>query len=152
MGLRNYVLDVLIGRYLSFRGRLSRIAFWRIWLAVQLFGAASWGLGLFATMSMGKVGAVILVPSLLLYAVALASCIVRRLHDRSRSGWWLVPFFGGPVLAQFVAASLLHATNAGAVLAGAALTLAIFGVNIWVLVEIGFRSGARTENAFGAPA
>jgi uncharacterized membrane protein YhaH (DUF805 family) len=135
-------------RYLTFQGRLSRIAFWRTWLAVQVFGALVLVLGLFVSAATGKAGALILVPGLALFAIAFASCLVRRLHDRGKTGWWLVPYFGGPLLAQ----GLARSAGAGAGLLVLLLALAAFGVNIWMLVEIGFRRGAPAANEFGAPA
>ena len=98
-------------KHFEFRGRLSRIAFWRIWLGLQLFVAIAWGLGLYASITGGKLGLLILAPTLVAYVVALASCLVRRLHDRSRSGWWLVPFFGGPILVQAILAQ--HVSSPG---------------------------------------
>lgn len=139
-------------RYVHFRGRLSRLAFWRTWFAAQLFAGAAWVLGLFVTLGLGKLGALVLAPALAAYALVVCSCLVRRLHDRGRSGWWLVPFFAGPVLLNAAAMHLLSSASAALVWTGVALSLATFGANIWVFAEVGLRRGTPGENAYGAPA
>jgi uncharacterized membrane protein YhaH (DUF805 family) len=69
---------------------------------------------------------------------------IRRLHDRNKSGWWMIPFVGAAGLyGQF-----------GDRLAGswAALVvgLAVFIAFIWGMVEMDFLKGTNGPNRFGA--
>lgn len=138
-------------RFFAFRGRLSRLEFWRTWFATQVFVCAAWVLGLFVTLRFGRLGALVLAPAFAVYAVALSSCVVRRLHDRGRSGWWLVPFFVGPILLNAAAMQLLSSTALALAWTGVALSLTALGANIWLFVEVGVR-GTRSANAYGATA
>lgn len=68
---------------------------------------------------------------------------VKRLHDRDRSGWWLVLFFGVPLLYGRFADDL------GDSYALAALGLAAIVLYIWGLVELLFLKGTHESNRFG---
>ncbi len=111
-------------------------------LLLQIFGATGWAVGIFAVLCLGRIGALILAPAITVYAVALSSFLVRRLHDRGRSGWWLIPFLGVPLVAQGVAAQLLQSHSSVASWSALALTLLALCGNIWVFVEIGLRKAA----------
>jgi uncharacterized membrane protein YhaH (DUF805 family) len=66
----------------------------------------------------------------------------KRLHDRDRSGWWIVLFYFAP--------ALLNMT--GNALGGmSALTLGLGGVAIWVwgFVELGCLKGSDGPNRYG---
>jgi len=68
---------------------------------------------------------------------------VKRLHDRDRSGWWILVFYFGPG----VLAGLETSTEAD--FASLVLGLAAFVVSIWGLVELGFLRGTSGPNRFG---
>lgn len=118
----NYYLDAL-KKYATFRGRTGRKSFW--WftiisfiLGVILFmidikmgnvigmshasmyeGTATFGGGMRPQIGLlsGLYGLIIFIPSL--------SILIRRLHDISRSGWWIlvgvIPFIGQLILFLF---------------------------------------------------
>jgi uncharacterized membrane protein YhaH (DUF805 family) len=68
---------------------------------------------------------------------------VKRLHDRDRSGWWILLFY--------VAPSVLGGagnTTDGA-LASGILGLAALVFSLWGLVELGFLRGTVGPNRFG---
>ena len=131
-----------IDDFLAFDGRLSRLAFWRCWLSVQVFGVLGWTLSIVATIEGGALGALFLVPTIMLYAIALASCLVRRLHDRGRSGWQLIPIVGGPLAARVAAEPLLHSATPILACIGAGLAFATVVANLWAMSEIGIQDGA----------
>lgn len=137
--------------FLDFEGRLSRLGFWRAWLAVQVFGVTGWAVSIAATIAGGPLGALVLAPTVVFYGVALAGCLVRRLHDRGRSGWRLIPLLGGPALARVAAASLLGSHSSLLAALGGALSFLALAANLWALIEIGMQEGAPAANAFGAP-
>lgn len=79
----------------------------------------------------------------LVFAWFYAAVSIRRLHDRDRSGWWMVPF---------IAATGLY-TQFGARLGGSwaavAVGIAVYIVFIWGLVEMYFLKGTNGPNRFG---
>jgi uncharacterized membrane protein YhaH (DUF805 family) len=69
---------------------------------------------------------------------------IKRLHDRDKSGWWMVPFFAMPGLYdQF--ADRLPDSYAALPLAIAALVLCL-----WGFIEMYCLKGSRKTNRFGA--
>jgi uncharacterized membrane protein YhaH (DUF805 family) len=69
---------------------------------------------------------------------------VKRLHDRDRSGWWMIPFFVMPGLySQF-------GHRLGDSIAASLLELTMFGVNFWGLIELFILRGTHGDNRFGA--
>jgi uncharacterized membrane protein YhaH (DUF805 family) len=72
-----------------------------------------------------------------------AATTVKRLHDRNKSGWWIVPFFIAPGLLNRLWDWLDEPTAALVVSAIA------FGLTVWCMVEMLFRRGSRGPNRFG---
>ena len=70
---------------------------------------------------------------------------VKRLHDRDKSGWWIVPFFVLPGLYKQLAEWLPD--NFYFVML---LALIVFVFCIWGFVEMYFLKGSRKTNRFGA--
>jgi uncharacterized membrane protein YhaH (DUF805 family) len=120
----------------SYQGRINRAKYW---LAALVY--------LIATMVI--VGCAFIIPLVgMVVAVAgyiaiLASSImigIKRLHDRDKSGWWLVVFIGGPVLLGGF--GLLVDDNWLVSLLNAAIT-------IWMIVELGCLRGTAGPNQYG---
>jgi uncharacterized membrane protein YhaH (DUF805 family) len=87
--------------------------------------------------------AVKLVSTTLLMWVYFAISI-KRLHDRDKSGWWMVPFFAVPGLYnQFI--DRLPDSHADLPLAIAASALCL-----WGFIEMYCLKGSRKTNRFGA--
>jgi uncharacterized membrane protein YhaH (DUF805 family) len=86
-------------------------------------------------------------------AVAVVLCFVlgwmvvavgaKRLHDRGKSGWWLVVFVIAPLVFIELAATRTGETL-GALFAAAALAL-----HVWSFYELGCRRGERGGNRYG---
>ena len=137
-------------RVFSISGRVSRLGFWRFQVAQVLAGAVIWCLTMFATMAGGWLG---LAPLLLIVPV-LASAVyvgIRRLHDRDRSGWWILPFGGGPYLLLGAAHLLADPLSLAGALLAIPLSLGGLALAVWAWIEIGFRRGTRGANRFGPP-
>jgi len=87
-----------------------------------------------------QAGAKAIVMALFLW-VCLATSI-KRLHDRDRSGWWIVPFSAVPIFNE--RPDWLELSYAELPLGLAALALCI-----WGFVEMYFLKGSRKTNRFG---
>jgi uncharacterized membrane protein YhaH (DUF805 family) len=68
---------------------------------------------------------------------------VKRLHDRDKSGWWVLLF----LLAPSVLGSIANTSEQP--LVGFVLGLASFVISIWALVELGFLRGTVGPNRYG---
>ncbi len=73
----------------------------------------------------------------------LTAATVKRLHDRNRSGWWMIPFFVVPPL--FDRFDDLLGDSWAVFLLG----LAFKGLWLWGLIEMLFLSGTCGPNRFG---
>jgi len=133
----------------SFQGRASRLTYWRVGLATSAVLAVLWIVTIFVAMGAGSIAAIPLLLFLPVLVVNLAVS-VRRLHDRNKSAWWLLFFWAGPLLLLGFTQWLVDQTGEG----GSAAMIAILGalaLQLWALVEIGFRRGSPGENRFGPP-
>jgi uncharacterized membrane protein YhaH (DUF805 family) len=68
---------------------------------------------------------------------------IKRLHDRDKSGWWILLFY----LAPSVLGSIANTSEQAVV--SFVLGLASFGISIWGLVELGFLRGTVGPNPYG---
>jgi uncharacterized membrane protein YhaH (DUF805 family) len=138
----------------SFRGRINRAKYW---LALLVFLVADivlelvgWALGDGVTFQLLS-----FVVNLAVFIATIAVCI-KRLHDRDRSVWWLLLFYGGPgvviIIGLFIfwaAADAVAMTAAWASLGLRLCLLGGFALVIWGFVEIGCRRGTAGYNRFG---
>lgn len=69
---------------------------------------------------------------------------IKRLHDRDKSGWWMVPFFVLPGLHSQFADRLPDSP------ADLPLALAAAALGLWGFVEMYCLKGSRKTNRFGA--
>jgi uncharacterized membrane protein YhaH (DUF805 family) len=68
---------------------------------------------------------------------------IKRLHDRDRSGWWMLPFFVIPGLYRHFEDRLGDSTAVGL------LGLAVYVFYLWGFIEIYLRKGTKGTNRFG---
>jgi uncharacterized membrane protein YhaH (DUF805 family) len=92
-------------------------------------------------------------PLWLITAIPTLAVGVKRLHDRNRSGWWIILFVYVPWALSIIQLTLLPKIVQGANLDPAlALTLSglvVFGIEIWAFVELYCLRGTVGENRFG---
>jgi len=92
---------------------------------------------------MGSIAYVAIVGAaylLLIYtSIAVA---VKRLHDRDKSAWWLLVFYGAPLAVTAVAMALR--------LDEMISTIATMLIMIWAFVEFGCLRGTAGPNKYGA--
>lgn len=89
-------------------------------------------------------------PSLLIKVIGMSlflwvyfATAIKRLHDRDKSGWWMVPFFILPGLYDQFADRL---PDSHFVIVPALIS---FGLYLWGFVEMFFLKGSRNTNRFG---
>ncbi len=150
----------------SFKGRVQRLYWWIANIAVAVVTGAmgsaidavaqSYGMGAMDPDTnkfepTGLLGILLSVVGLLNLWITY-ELTAKRLHDRDRSGWWLV----APTLVLIVAIVLGVVTlmqpegqrepwNSAAVLA----TFATVAVIAWLFLEIGFLRGTQGANRYG---
>jgi uncharacterized membrane protein YhaH (DUF805 family) len=141
----------------SFNGRINRGKYWLVVLVYMVawivFGAVvlSWLGGVntdnLFSLAGGALGfwAVALVLGIAGTWSALATG-VKRLHDRDKSGWWMLLFWFGP--------SILGGANTtmpqeGMGSGGMLLSLAGFAIGVWAFVELGCLRGTMGPNQYG---
>jgi uncharacterized membrane protein YhaH (DUF805 family) len=129
--------------FFSFRGRVGRQEYWLAVILgwVVLFAAAV------LMADMGSFGPWVAGLLYLLVLWAMLAMLVRRIHDRGRSGWWLLPMAGPVVVLNALAGATSAADeHVSLVLQGLALPF-----SLWILVDLGCLPGTRGPNRFGAP-
>ncbi len=128
-------------------GRTSRIGFWR-WQAVETLCA---GAVLFATVLVVDANGPGLIPFLLM-APLLAGAVliaIRRMHDRNRSGWWVLMFSAIPYSLAGAGTALLETRTSVAALIAVVPMLGALGFGVWSWLEFGLLRGTRGPNRFG---
>jgi uncharacterized membrane protein YhaH (DUF805 family) len=138
----------------SFRGRINR---GKYWLAVLIYmlvwtafitGCLIWlgGMNTDDPFSFAGAGLLIWLMGFILLVAGIWSGLavgIKRLHDRDKSGWWILLFWLGP--------GILSGSNAFMpdVGGGFILSLAAAAVAIWGFVELGCLPGTPGPNRYG---
>jgi uncharacterized membrane protein YhaH (DUF805 family) len=87
---------------------------------------------------------IVTIPMTFVFGWSYAAASIKRLHDRNKSGWWVVPFIVATgVYDQF-------ADRLGGSYAAAVLGFAVFILFIWGLVEMYWVKGTNGPNRFGS--
>jgi uncharacterized membrane protein YhaH (DUF805 family) len=68
---------------------------------------------------------------------------IKRLHDRDKSGWWLLVFYLVPAILSGIS-EVLSRNGIGILFA-----LVSFGISIWAFVELGCLRGTIGPNRYG---
>jgi uncharacterized membrane protein YhaH (DUF805 family) len=89
-------------------------------------------------------GALIVVGIVYLALVIVGIFVgIKRLHDRDKSGWWLLVFYLLPTVLSWISA-ILSRDGLGIVFA-----LGGLAISIWALVELGCLRGTVGPNRYG---
>lgn len=142
------LLELLFG----FQGRINRLRYWLgfctwvvigvlVYFALQVATVAAGLSG--ATLMFWGIGLLVLIP----FIVSSVAINLRRLHDRDKSGWWLLAFYVIPVaLAVFAQAAVNSNPDSSVTKAAQYGTLLI---QLWMIVELGFMPGTKGGNQYG---
>jgi uncharacterized membrane protein YhaH (DUF805 family) len=135
----------------SFQGRINRAKFW---LAVLVYIVASIVTGIIGFASGSDALAMLLnsIVSLVTFVSGIFVAI-KRLHDRDKSGWWLLLFYIAPgvLLGIGLVAGFFGITegSSGAGGIGLLFSLAGFAVAVWAFIELGCLRGTVGPNRYG---
>lgn len=140
----------------SFEGRINRAKYWLVVLINIIVPNVA---GIFAAMALGMSGidpsgappdpanpglwiAALIGLAILVFSLWTSFAAgVKRLHDRGKSGWWILVFGGLPVALGAVSGVMGDA--------GLIFIVAALGVAVWALVEFGCLKGTTGPNAYG---
>jgi uncharacterized membrane protein YhaH (DUF805 family) len=156
----------------SFNGRINRAKWWLFWLIAIGWFIVAWILA-FAFISIDPtLGAIWAILSLIVWLVLLFAYFAvgaKRLHDRNKSAWWLLVFYGIPFLLGIYASWSIFSGMigmGGMAAQGASqeqmmgsmmatmqqmwwVTLVNTIIFVWALVELGILKGTTGDNQYG---
>jgi uncharacterized membrane protein YhaH (DUF805 family) len=142
----------------SFTGRINRAKYWAgvlFWTAIciVMFGVLIYQLADIIKMPQDEILAYLLSKGIALFVIFAVIFLVmivsglalgvKRMHDRDKTGWWVVLFYYGPAVLNGISSSI-DSTFINLLLSVASLVIAI-----WGLVELGFLRGTAGPNRFG---
>jgi uncharacterized membrane protein YhaH (DUF805 family) len=144
----------------SFEGRINRAKFWLaalIWFATVfsfmtifmfavagILRASGHDIHFVSSKTMHPAFYLLGLPLFVTFVWLFAATVIKRLHDRARSGWWFAPFFIAPGLLDKLSDWLDNPLLATLVSALA------FGLSILCFVELFCLRGTRGPNRFGS--
>lgn len=97
----------------------------------------------------GPVGWILGLPVLLVLWADIATG-VRRLHQRGKSGWWLLLLWVLPGVLSGLAEVGTAGGDPEAAAGSLLFSLPSLGLSIWALVELGFLGAKRGPNKYAA--
>ena len=136
----------------SFRGRINRGKYWLallIYLAVWttfIAGSLVWLGGTDSLFSLAGAGLMIWIAAFILVVAGSWSGFatgIKRLHDRDKSGWWILLFWLGPSILSTPSTAMPDLSG------GFIFALAGFAVAVWGFVELGCLRGTSGQNLYG---
>lgn len=135
-------------RLLDPRGRLSQRGYCRLLIRLLLAFVATVALAVLAgAQGFRAVSLAVTGIGVTLNLAVYAAATIRRLHDRGRSAWWMLPY-AAVTLAGIVPIEDFAETHPVSVIGA---TLALTGFSLWFLVETLFRRGTPGPNPYGPP-
>jgi uncharacterized membrane protein YhaH (DUF805 family) len=142
----------------SFGGRINRAKYWLavvFWTIVLILtvGVAIYAIGTSGidwsadSIDPAQLLSAGLAPTILIGALIIVTFVsslaigIKRLHDRDKTGWWLLLYYFGPAVLQSLA------DYAGAL--RVVFIIAAFVLSLWALIDLGFLRGTPGPNRFG---
>ena len=129
----------------GFSGRINRARFWIGTILLVVAWIAAWTLFSWMFMQAGPLipvyGFGMVAGAVILWG-QLGICI-KRLHDRGRSGWWLLIFWALPMAVSYFAQGFTEYSLRIA----AAVVIGVIG--LWSLIELGVLRGVKGSNNYG---
>ncbi len=125
----------------DFEGRIDRRQFWQAWLVLIVAGVA-FMLSFLLISLLPYLAIVLALIFCVLWSNSSVAIGIMRLHDRGKSGYWLLLFYLGP--------GVLGAIGK---LAGSSIALLLDSASslivVWTIVELGCLRGIAGPNKYG---
>jgi uncharacterized membrane protein YhaH (DUF805 family) len=134
----------------SFEGRLNRAKYWLAVLTYFVAAIILALLGFMADQIVGGVGLIYGIVGTVVYVALLFSGVavgIKRLHDRAKSGWWLLVFYVLPTVIILIGTFLSWSTRSMAI--SGLCSLLAMAISIWGFVELGCLRGSVGPNRYG---
>ncbi len=130
----------------SFRGRLNRANYW---LAQLIYVGINLILVLLRLVMMPGLSYDAL-SSVLNFGVFISGLAVatKRLHDRNKSAWWLLPYYVVPALIVLAVVAYLNAVEQPPDYIDDFLLIPL-AIWLWVIVDLGCLAGSAGSNKYG---
>jgi uncharacterized membrane protein YhaH (DUF805 family) len=148
-----------VNLFFSSSGRANRLKYWVVAAAWLVFGWLVEFIWIVSGASQIRFGQNHLVDFLGLAVIApgvysLIAVGIKRLHDRNKSGWWVLVFYFCPAAVEMIVpvAESLDSTLTIGLFADTLNSIFIFvsvGISIWMLVELGCLRGTLGPNKYG---
>ncbi len=132
--------------FFKFDGRVNRAKFW---IAVLIFAAINVVLAVLGYVM--DQSAVFQALNSMLGIVILISSIavgIKRLHDRNKSGWYLLLFYLVPSMLVVIGV-LIGAFVEDSTIIATVLGLLAFAIGVWAFIEMGCLRGTIGVNQYG---
>ncbi len=134
----------------SFHGRATRAKWWLFVLIFIVYNFVVTALCVAVFGFLGLLVGWVLMPLLLWPWLAVSE---KRLHDRGKSGLWLLLFYLGPPVLGAIKLSLYGDMGVSAIThpsgLSTALSLGEFAIIVWAIVELGVLRGTVGNNKYG---
>ena len=132
--------------FFKFDGRVNRAKFW---IAVLIFAAINVVLAIVGYV-MDQSVVFQALNSMLGIVILIASIAVgvKRLHDRNKSGWYLLLFYLVPSILVVIGV-LIGAFMEDSAIIATVLGLLAFAIGVWAFVEMGCLRGTIGVNQYG---
>jgi len=130
-----------VNLFISPSGRINRAKFWIAILLFTVLNVLSTGM----VLASGS-NTLIILNGIISLLVAASGILVgiKRLHDRNKSGWWVLLYW----LAPFVMLSVGFAGGLPAIMVNIVGFLAL-AIGLWSLIELGGLRGTIGQNKYG---
>ena len=135
----------------SFEGRINRAKFW---LAVLIYVVLSVVVGVIAFAIPSETLGTLLNALVSLFTFVSGIFVaIKRLHDRGKTGWWLLLFYIAPSVLLVLGGIFWLVAAAGDVAGmgsvGTLFLVAGVAISIWAFVELGCLRGTIGPNQYG---
>jgi len=135
--------------FTSFNSRINRKPYWLgiLFLAVMSI-FLSFGFTLAILNPNGSIG-VLAALGLIGFLAYLASIplVVKRLHDRNKSGHYAWLIYGSSIVGSVIDSMTRNTAEMG--LSSLIAALIVVGIGLWFFIELGFFRGTPGPNAYG---